>query len=249
MNVGILGVGEVGLALISLYKENKVKVFAKDLDIKDEFEKIEVLNICIPYDKDFVKTVLKEIKNSKPKLTIIHSTIPIGTSKKIKQKIDSCLVHSPVIGSHPFLKKSLKTFVKYIGSNDKNSLNLAKKHFKKLKLKTKCIESFEFTEMAKLLCTSYYGLCITWHNYMNKICKENNIDFNLLKEWNKNYNDGYSQFNLHKYLRPILDPPINGKIGGHCVLPNAHLLNKQYPNNLLKEILKLNENSIYDDFR
>jgi UDP-N-acetyl-D-mannosaminuronate dehydrogenase len=236
MNIEIFGVGEVGSALLCLYKEQKLKVFVKDIDIDKSSDSIDVLNVCIPYNKFFIKNVIKEINQKKPKLTIIHSTIPIGTSKKIKQKINSHLVHSPVIGSHPFLKKSLKTFVKYIGSDDKNSLNLAKKHFQKLKIKTKCIKSFEFTEMAKLFCTSYYGLCIAWHHYMYNICKQNNIDFSLIKEWNKNYNKGYKNT---KYVRPVLDAPENGKIGGHCIIPNAFLLNDQYPDDILNQILKL----------
>jgi UDP-N-acetyl-D-mannosaminuronate dehydrogenase len=240
MTVGILGLGEVGSALSSLYKEKGVTVIAKDLNKECKFEKNKILNICIPYTESFIKIVSDEIKNSNPKLTIIHSTVPIGTTKKIQEYTNKNVVHSPVVGSHPFLKKSFKKFIKYVGSNNLKSLKLAEKHYSKLKIKIKKIKNSEFTEMAKLFCTSYYGLCIAWHHYMYNVCKQNNIDFSLIKEWNKNYNKGYKKT---RYVRPVLDPPENGKIGGHCIIPNAILLNKQYPDDILHQILKLNENS------
>jgi UDP-glucose 6-dehydrogenase len=238
MKVAILGMGEVGRALCELYKENKIIPITKDIKDKTKFKNISVLNICIPYNKNFIKNVSKEILNSNSKLTIIHSTVSIGTTEKIKKLTSKNIVHSPIIGSHPFLKDSLKKFTKYIGSSDKESIRLTKTHYNKLRLKYKTISSSKATEIAKLLCTSYYGLCIIWHDYMNDICKKNNIDFSFIKEWNDNYNIGYKEFNLSKYNRPVLDSPKSKKIGGHCVIPNAKLLNGKHPNILIKEILK-----------
>lgn len=233
----ILGVGEVGKALYSLYKEKQIKVIKKDLNDKKNINNVSILNICIPYTNDFLKIVVNEINKLNPKLTIIHSTVPIGTSKKIQKETKAHIVHSPVVGSHPFLKKSLKTFVKYIGTDDLTAYLIAKEHFKKLGIKHQFVESFNATEAAKLLCTSYYGLCIAWHDYINQICKANNINFSFIKEWNENYNKGYVKNNGKKYNRPVLDPPLDHKIGGHCVIPNAELLYKHFPNPLLQQIL------------
>ena len=233
----VLGVGEVGGALLALYKENKIKVFGKDINDHQVYKNINVLNICIPYDQNFIKNVVDQIKKLNPKLTIIHSTVPIGTTQKIKNLIDVEVAHSPVIGSHPFLKKSLKTFTKYVGVDNKKTFLKAKKHFKQLKIKTKYASSFSHTETAKLLCTTYYGICIAWHYYMNEICKKYNIDFSFIQKWNKNYNKGYLKNKFKKYNRPVLYPPLFKKIGGHCVIPNAELLNKFDSNPFIKEIL------------
>lgn len=233
----ILGVGEVGNALFSLYKDNKIKVIKKDLYNTKTYKNVDVLNICIPYSINFVDIVVDEILKLKPNLTIIHSTVPIGTSNKIKLLTGKKIVHSPVIGSHPFLKKSLKDFRKYIGTDDKKTFLMAKKHLNLLKIKVKKTKSFSYTETAKLLCTTYYGICIAWHYYMNEICKKHNVDFSFIKEWNKNYNKGYTKNNLKKYNRPILDPPLIKQIGGHCILPNADLLNQTDNNVFVDEIL------------
>jgi hypothetical protein len=238
MKVGVLGLGEIGSALCDLYKDHNITPIKKDLKIRNSFKELSVLNICIPYGPKFENIVTNEIIESGAKLTIIHSTVPVGTTANIKKSLTSYIVNSPVVGSHPFLKDSLESFVKYIGSPDKKAIKLAKEHYDKIGIKYKSYASFEATETAKLLCTTYYGLCITWHEYMKKVCDENDIDFSLIKEWNKDYNEGYKKFNLEKYNRPILNPP-EGKIGGHCVIPNAKLLNKLFPSSLIKEILKL----------
>jgi hypothetical protein len=57
-----------------------------------------------------------------------------------------------------------------------------------------------------------------------------------LKEWNQDYNDLYRELDMPQYQKFILDPP-KGQIGGHCIIPNVKLLDKQYPDELLN-ILK-----------
>jgi UDP-glucose 6-dehydrogenase len=238
-NIGILGYGEIGKSLYSLYKENNIAPKIKDLNI-NEFKKIKILNICIPYSIDFEGIVIKELERLSPKLTIIHSTLPIGTIKRIEKQTNFkyTISHSPVRGNHPKLKKSLKTFIKYIGCNSKKAGILTKKHFKKIGIKTKVINNSDQTETLKLLCTSYYGLCIIWHNEMKKICDKFNLDFNLIKDWNKSYNIAYTKLNQQKFNRPVLEYPKNNKIGGHCIIPNAKLLNIDFDSKLINEILK-----------
>ena len=105
--IGILGYGEVGQAIAKFYKNPLIK----DLNKDDGLNGVEILHICFPWSNNFVKIVKKEIKKIKPKLTIIHSTIAPGTTKKI----GGMVVHSPIRGMHPRLFKGIKTFVKYIG--------------------------------------------------------------------------------------------------------------------------------------
>jgi UDP-N-acetyl-D-mannosaminuronate dehydrogenase len=238
-NIGILGYGEIGKSLFSLYKENNIIPYIKDLNI-NQFNKIDILNVCIPYDKNFVIIISEEINKLNPKLIIVHSTVPIGTIRKIEKNISNKnkIVHSPVRGNHPKLKKSLKVFIKYIGSNDKKGASLTKKHFKLLGIKSNTLKSSEHTEAFKLFCTSYYGLCILWHNEMKKICDKFDLNFNLIKKWNESYNQGYFNLKQKKFNRPILDYPKNNKIGGHCIISNAKILDNHFNSNIIKEILK-----------
>ena len=169
LKIGILGYGEVGQAIAKFYKNPRIK----DLNKDDGLEGVEILHVCIPWSKNFVKLVKKEIKKIKPKLTIIHSTVAPETTKKI----GGMIVHSPVRGVHPHLYEGIKTFVKYIGADNKKAGDFAKRHLESLGIKTKVFYPSVTTEIGKLLDTSYYGLCIAWHGEMKKLCDKYGIDF------------------------------------------------------------------------
>lgn len=230
INTGILGYGEVGQAMAKFYKNPKIK----DLDRDDRLKGVKVLHICIPWNDNFVKIVKKEIKEIKPKLTIIHSTVALGTTKKI----GGMIVHSPVRGIHPYLYQGIKTFVKYIGTDNKKAGRLAKEHFECLGIKTKIFMPSATTELGKLLDTSYYSLCIAWHNEMKKICDKAKVDFDeAVTDFNKTYNEGYKKLGKLNVIRPVLYPS-KGGIGGHCLIPNVEILKKYYKSKVLDLILK-----------
>lgn len=232
--VGILGYGEVGRAIAKFYKNPKIK----DLKRDDGLEGVEILHICIPWSDNFVKIVKKEIERIKPKLTIIHSTIAPFTTKKI----GGMVVHSPVRGVHPELYQGIKIFVKYIGADDKKAAKLAKEHFESLGIKTKVFMPSVTTEIGKLFCTSYYGLCIAWHGEMKKMCEGMGVDFEkAVTDFNKTYNEGYKKLGKKNVVRPVLYPP-KGGIGGHCICENAEILKKYFKSQALDLILKYQPN-------
>lgn len=229
--VGILGYGEVGQAIAKFYKKPKIK----DLKRDDGLKGAEILHICITYSNKFVQIVKKEIREIQPKLTIIHSTVAPGTTKKI----GGMVVHSPIRGVHPNLFEGIKTFVKYIGADDKKAASLAKKHFQSLGIKTKVFFPSTTTELGKLLDTTYYGLCIAWHGEMKKICDKFGVDFeNTVTDFNQTYNKGYAKLGMKHVVRPVLFPPKDGFIGGHCVTPNAEILKKFFKSRALDLLLQ-----------
>lgn len=230
--VGILGFGEVGQAIAKFYKNPKIK----DLNRDDGLDGVEILNICIPWSDNFLKIVKKEIKEIKPKVTIIHSTIVPGATRKI----GGIVVHSPIMGIHPQLYQGIKTFVKYIGADNKKVGNLAKKHLESLGIKTKVFVPSITTELGKLLDTSYYGLCIAWHGEMKKMCDELGVDFEkAIIDFNKTYNDGYTKLGKKNVVRPVLYPPQEkGGIGGHCICENAEILKKYFNSKAFDLILE-----------
>lgn len=229
IKVGILGYGEIGQAIAKFYKSPKIK----DLKRNDGLEGVELLHICIPWSNKFVEIVKKEIKEVKPKLTIIHSTIEPGTIKKI----GGMIVHSPVRGVHPNLHKGIKTFVKYIGANDKKAGELAQKYLRAVGIKTKIFYPAVTTEMGKILDTTYYGICIAWHGEMKEICDKFGIDFEkAVTDFNATYNEGYGKLGKKNVIRPVLYPPQTGK-PKHCIVPNATILSKYYKTPFLKLLL------------
>ena len=118
------------------------------------------MHICIPYGDVFVSNVCDYIGQYTPKTTIIHSTVPPLTTQTVIQKTKARVFHSPVVGIHPYLLEGLLTSTKYIGAD--TPCDDIVDHFKSLGVSTKVVSS-KTSELAKLLSTSYYGLCIAWH--------------------------------------------------------------------------------------
>ncbi len=240
----IIGNGEVGAALKRVLEKRKKKqkcdiIDKKDSNYKQSLENIicKTLHICYPYNKNFEKEVLKYCKTFVPELIIIHSTVPVGTTEALNYtnfvantSPASHTVHSPVRGQHPTLDKALLTFVKYVGTDSEEAFKMAKKEMSNMKVKW--IKNSKETELGKILSTSYYGLCIAWHREMNRLCKRFGVNFeDAVTDFNITYNASYKQLRPN-VIRPVLSPP-TGKIGGHCILENTKILNKQTPSKFL----------------
>lgn len=241
MNIGIIGVGEVGAAIKKII-EKKYHVFTKDR--QNDFianNKIDILHVCIPYSNQFVKIVVKAIKKYKPLLIIIESTVAPGTTDQIYRKTKGLICHSPIRGVHPNLYQGIKTFIKYIGPTTATAGKRAKNYYQDLGLKVQLFKDAKTTEVAKLMDTTYYGWNIVFQKEMNKICQKNNISFEeAYTKWNQTYNQGYTKLKMTHVVRPVLKN-IKGKIGGHCVISNCEVLDKTIANPIAKIILERNK--------
>jgi len=233
LGIAIIGNGEIGSSLVEVYREKNIDTMVRDLDFNKISGDVSILNICLPYTKNFVKIVNDYVLEYQPKLTIIHSTVSVGTTKKIN---GNC-VHSPVRGVHPNLKEGIQKFIKFIGYNDIESKELTEKHFDSLGIEYYSIENSDSSELAKLTSTTYYGLCIAWHGEMKKMCDKYDIDFDTINKWTDSYNSCYSEMGMSNVVRPNLYPPKNG-IGGHCVIPNTEILNNEFDSKALDLILE-----------
>jgi UDP-N-acetyl-D-mannosaminuronate dehydrogenase len=235
MKIGIVGMGEIGSSLTKVYEENEFACHCYDpfLEFVDDLSECDILNICIPYTKNFVVVVQKYIDDFNPSLTIVHSTVAPHTTKQLKGRV----CHSPVRGLHPNLTEGIKTFEKYIGSEDVEVALEYGKHLVKMGIACYVCKNSVSSELAKLFDTSYYGVCIAFHAEAAKICEQEGVDFgDVMTNYNNGYNEGYSKLGLEKYTRPVLYS--TEKIGGHCVVPNAEILCEYYDAKFLESILK-----------
>lgn len=233
--IGVLGYGEVGQAVAKFYQ----KPLIKDLKRDDGLKRVDVLHICIPWDETFESTAIKEIKVIQPRLVIIHSTVAVGTTKRLIQKSkNEMIVHSPIRGVHPHLYEGIKTFVKYIGAQTKKAGSAAEKHLKSLGIKTKVFTPAATTELGKLLDTTYYGLCIAFHGEVKNMCDNLKLDFeDVMTDFNTTYNEAYIKLGKKNVVRPVLSPP-KGGIGGHCIISNARILEKQFKSDAISFLLQ-----------
>lgn len=227
MKTLIIGAGEIGHSLYNvLSKEYPCELHDP---FKNEFAKgnFDIMHVSIPYSDNFIKIIKGYKALFKPKYVVIHSTVPIGTSRKCNA------IHSPVTGIHPNLDKSLTTFTKFLGGKQASEVA---QYFRRANIKIYITDKSETTELIKILCTTYYGVNIEFTKEVKRACDKYDIPFELWTLWNNNYNEGYSKLGFPEYARQNLVPMMT-KIGGHCILNNSNLLDMRFTR-LLKEMNK-----------
>lgn len=223
----VIGLGEIGKAIRSCYDgwtRNEMIVTGIDKG-STKIAEADVMHICFPYDNNFEFEVLRYAKEIDPNIIIIHSTVPVGTTRKIYDTLlqRKVVAHSPIVGKHPDLKDSIqnkfiKTFAGLPNSTATASVLKNKLHIQEIKE----FKNPESTELAKLLSTTEYAWHIMIATEVNRLCEALNLPFGeVYSFWRSNYNRGYEK----KYSRPILEP-CTGTIGGHCILENLDLLKK-----------------------
>jgi len=223
----ILGAGEIGSTIYNIFRKYYNIILIDKEPKPRKLGNIRFLHICFPYSEDFVNQVKEYQKIYKPNLTIIHSTTKVGTSRMCDA------VHSPVVGLHPFLEKSVLTFTKFIGGDRASE---AADYFRRANIKVYITNKQETTELMKIQSTTFYGLCIEFNKDMKKNCDKLDIPFEMWTLWTENYNLGYQKLGFKEFTRPIL-APINKKIGGHCIMPNLNFLETPFTN-ILKKLNK-----------
>jgi len=218
----VIGMGEVGKAIYDVFREHyetqsldmKEPDYERRLEYATRSPEYEMMHVCFPYFDGFENSVDAYQGILKPKYTVIHSTVPVGTSRKCKA------THSPIEGIHPFLKESVLTFEKYLGGEQANEIADI---FRKANLRVFTTGKQETTELLKIMSTTYFGLCVEFTKEVKRKCDEMGLPFEMWKLWNDNYNQSYVKLGHPEYARPNL-VPIMGKIGGHCVIPNLEFL-------------------------
>jgi UDP-N-acetyl-D-mannosaminuronate dehydrogenase len=224
-SVVVVGLGEIGKPLFTLASEFHHVV---GIDINPPSEKIghvDVLHICYPFQiKDFIGETARYIDMFKPALTIIHSTVTVGTTRAVAKRSGTSVVNSPVRGKHIRMLQELKTYTKFVGAMDPATGRRAAEHFESMGLKTKVLSAPEATELAKLTETTYFGVMIAWAQEVERYCDKAG----------QKYEEITSFYDEIAFFPPVKYFP--GKIGGHCVLPNIELLRKFNDSEILRAI-------------
>lgn len=253
----IIGAGEVGNVVFNiLSKKYPTQIRDKENGgVKGPFNVLHVAYPAYPPVEHFIKITKDYIKKYKPELVIVHSTVPVGTTTEIGE----IAVHSPVRGMHTkrhhpgitkdnkyktvkgdseLFAKSLRKFVKYFGGPKARE---AAEIFKKAGIPVQVFKKAEAAELAKLLDTTYYGWNLIFAKEVKRIADQYGVDYNEVYTIpNAHYNEGYKKLGMHHVVRPVLKH-MPGKIGGHCVVPNAYLLDTW-----LTEILR-ERNKTYEE--
>lgn len=212
----IVGAGEVGTALAAVLKDYDPDLYDPDMGRCDlTHETYDILNVTFPYSDKFVGYVKEYQEKYKPKHTVIHSTVPVGTSRQCGA------THSPIRGLHPHLEGGIRTFTKFLGGPQASQIA---DYFRRAGLRVCLYDDQETTEALKLFDTEYYRACVEFALRVKTYCNAHNLNFHEVYTLaNQSYNEGYSALGHPEFVRPVLQP-IMKEIGGHCVLPNKELI-------------------------
>lgn len=221
----IIGAGEIGKGLFEVLEGSyKGSLFIRDIEEPQDRQSevsVDILHICFPYFEGFVEAIQKyDVRYGFPRAIVIHSTVPVGTTEKIGENA----VHSPVRGKHPRLAEGIRTFVKFFGGTDQCTTQFVEQYFARAGVRTLILSSSRATEMGKLMETTQYGWFIALAKEIKRVCEEQDLNFSeVYTLQNMTYNDGYQRLGMDHFVRPILTP-VDGPIGGHCVVENCALM-------------------------
>tara|TARA_Y100000590_G_scaffold207495_1_gene234928 strand:+ start:1242 stop:1991 length:750 start_codon:yes stop_codon:yes gene_type:complete len=233
----VCGLGEIGLPIYKIIsKVFPVEGYDIDSNLipkpRNNFTsyKVRFLHICIPFNKNFIRNVIKLDKKFLPESIVIHSTVKPGTTNTLQKKLQIPVIFSATRGVHKRMQSDLKKYTKFFALQNKNSNSkIASKNFsqlmKKSRIKSKQMSTPITLELAKIICdTSYYGWLINYAQMSKIIAEKHKVDYDEM--WS--FSD-----EIHKFLgnRPKMFP---GFIGGHCVIPNLELIDESSFNQIDK---------------
>ena len=226
----LIGFGEVGSALHVVLSErhpfaivDPARACSPSLG---EAPQSDWMHVAIPYSESFISTVVEYVRKFNPSHLVLHSTVPIGTTRKIEREADYIpTFYSPVRGRHPNLSAALRRFPKYFASSISGQMDDEFViYFANAGIQTRKAPSFEVLEYAKLMETTTFGIILTaWMEMETQVSKmhgdkQTNLSMlkNFLFEKRKVYDGDIGIF-------PVLDL-VRGPIGGHCISSNYELL-------------------------
>lgn len=225
----IIGLGEVGSALAAVV-ERRMPALRHDLEPQRFSGPIEVMHICIPFQSraQFEGAVVAYMERFQPALTVINSTVQPGTTRAVIDRTRMPVAYSPVRGKHVNMTEGLMNYVKYVAADDQAVAARAAAHFRAVGMTTRMMTRPETLELAKLAETTYFGALIAFAQELNRYAERNCADYEEVVEF----------FDEVEFLPRTRYFP--GFIGGHCVVPNIHLLLQTADSTLLKAMLYSN---------
>src|SRR5258708_39528840 len=135
--VVVAGLGEVGKPIFDLFSRHH-DVSGIDIDPIGNIEQVDVLHVCYPFEiRDFIGETARYIECLSPKLTIINSTVAIGTTRAVAERTNTAVVNSPVRGKHARMLEELQMYTKFVGALESVAGEQAAEHFNSVGVATK----------------------------------------------------------------------------------------------------------------
>ena len=224
----VAGLGEVGGPLFEILSRSYP---CKGIDVAPVaiHAPCSVLHVCYPFNiPDFVGTTISYIEKYQPELTVINSTLRVGTVRQIQERVDTPVVYSPVRGKHAKMAQDMLRYQKFVAGPSPESTERAMQHFAGAGFRVAAFRTPEIGELSKLLETTWLGILIGWAQDVERMAAE----------------CGASYEEVNAFIQEISFLPTHvfpGRIGGHCVMPNIALLRDKFSSMFLDAVVESNQ--------
>lgn len=240
MQTLVVGLGHVGKPIYELFRGQYDEVAGIDIDVTKgkATPPVDFMHICFGYTDTFEKEALRYINEYTPRITVIEATVPVGTARRLFKESGRPIFHSPLKGNEKDgMKWGLLTYTKFVGMPDDSLQSEAEKlleHYRSVGIKATLAGDSNTTELAKLIETTYYAVMIGFFQEVERMSNHFEADFETVSKFQAltTTESGY------RHLRPVFFP---GIIGGHCLMPNAEILDSQYDSPFVKALIESNE--------
>lgn len=223
----VAGLGEVGGPLLNILK-SVYHTAGVDISPVDVPGPCSVLHVCYPFQlPDFVGTTVAYIEKYKPQMVIVNSTVGVGTTRAIQERVEVPVVYSPVRGKHAKMEQDMLRYQKFVVGESTSATERAAEHFARAGFKVATFPTFESGEVSKLLETTWLGMIVGWAQEIER----------LARQCGASYDDVNAFMKEIDYLPKNVFP---GYIGGHCVMPNIAILRKRFTSHFLDAIVESN---------
>lgn len=234
----VIGLGEVGKPLLEVLSKHYETVGIDITPPLDSPECIDVMHVCYPFRiPDFAGQTVRYIQRFNPRITVLNSTVAVGTTRLISEQANARVVNSPVRGKHIRMAADLLHYDKFVGAADTETADQVAGHFQGAGMRTRVLSSPEATELAKLTETTYFGVMIAWAQEVERYCDQLGL----------NYDEIVSIYEEVPFFPRVKYFP--GVIGGHCVMSNIEILSQINRSNLLTAIESSNQRKVEREIR
>lgn len=224
----VAGLGEVGRPLLQIL-QRAYECVGVDIAPVEIARPCSVLHVCYPFQlQDFVGTTVSYIERYQPALTVINSTLGVGTTRKVQERVSTPVVYSPVRGKHAKMVQDMLHYQKFVAGFDDHSTQSAAQHFAGAGFTIAKFRTPEVGELSKLIETTWLGVLIGWAQEVERMAV--------------NCDATYEEVNA--FIKEIAFLPSHvfpGPIGGHCVMSNIAILRKDLSSKFLDAIVDSNE--------
>jgi UDP-N-acetyl-D-mannosaminuronate dehydrogenase len=234
-SVVVVGLGEVGQPLLELLREAYPGAVGIDVEPVELPERgtVDVLHVCFPFEvPDFVGEVARYVDLLDPRLTVVNSTVAVGTTREIADRTGTPVASSPVRGKHAHMLEDMRRYAKFVAGIDEAATAAAVAHFEGAGLRTTALSAPEACELAKLSETTYFGVLIAWAQEVERYCDQAGVA----------YDEVVGIYEEIGFFPPVKYVP--GVIGGHCVMPNIEILGALGEGILVEAVKASNERKV-----